>query len=125
MEVTVPDCVNPLLCLLLHHADCGGAVAIWQCHGSQSLLRVLDRFVVNGGVASAWQWDGEAQFCLRRVQRVAPISVVPVERYYGVETLCWLEDSPCCNEEVTPAIDAILNGLVYLVDALVLRHVDV
>ena len=77
---------------------------------------MLNRFVIDGGVAAAWQWDSESQFCLRRVRSVAPIAVVPVKGYYGVETLRWLEDPPCCNEEVTPAIDAFLNGMMYLID---------
>ncbi len=62
MKVSVPDSIYPLVSLLLHHAKCGAAVAVGQCHGPQSLFCVLYRFMVDGGVATAGKWDCNSQF---------------------------------------------------------------
>jgi hypothetical protein len=62
MKASIPDSIYSLLSLLLHHANCGAAVAIGQCHGPQCLFCVLYWFMVNRGLATAGKWDCNSQF---------------------------------------------------------------
>ncbi len=64
MEVFVPDSIYPLLSLLLHHSNCGAAVAVGQCHGPQNLFCMLDWFMIDGGVVTTQKWDSDFEFFL-------------------------------------------------------------
>ncbi len=80
MKMSVPDSIYPWLSLLLHHSDCGVAVAIGWCHCPQSLFCMLDRFMVDGGIATAWKWDCNSKFSIWSIQHIPLVSIVPLKR---------------------------------------------
>jgi hypothetical protein len=53
-----------------------------------------------------------------------PLSVGPFERYDRVKALTWLQRSPRCNEQISPAVDTVLDGSMYLVHLLILCQVN-
>jgi hypothetical protein len=90
MEFSVPQVVNPLLCLVLHHHYRGATVSVGGGHRTQGLLGMRDQFVSNPSCTPSRERYTYSELSVCVVRCVLPTAVDPFKRGDRIKALCGL-----------------------------------
>jgi hypothetical protein len=75
----------------------------------------------NSCLAAALDRYGDAEFPLKSIIHAISYLVTPVRRDDGIKRFVWLKYLSDSNDEVPPAVDALLDGNMHVIDAFILH----